>query len=101
MFRKLIAPTLVLALLAGCAGAPPPGDTSAADRATIDRATDKGTAIVDEQGEKLICRREAKVGSRLARDTVCMTQAEWTRVSEESQRETAKAITAVKPKQGT
>ena len=42
----------------------------------------------NEKGEEMVCRREAKVGSRLARETVCMTKTEWMRVAEESQRAT-------------
>ena len=48
--------------------------------------------IQNEKGEEVICRREAKTGSRLARETICMTKAEWLRVSEESQRQTKKSM---------
>ena len=34
----------------------------------------------------MVCRREPKTGSRLARETICMTKTEWFLVSEESQR---------------
>ena len=40
----------------------------------------------------MVCRREKKIGSRLARETICMTKAEWLRVSEESQRNTKKTM---------
>ena len=46
----------------------------------------------NEKGEEMVCRREAKVGSRLARETVCMTKAEWMRVADESQRATRKSM---------
>ena len=48
--------------------------------------------IQNEKGEQMICRREKKIGSRLARETICMTKAEWLRVSEESQRNTKKTM---------
>jgi hypothetical protein len=40
----------------------------------------------------MICRKEAKTGSRLARETICMTRAEWVKVSDESQRNTQKTM---------
>lgn len=55
-------------------------------------AIENGVKLQNEKGEEMICRREAKVGSRLARETICMTKAEWLRVSEESQRATKKSI---------
>ena len=54
----------------------------------INTAIEAGVQIQNEKGEEMVCRREAKVGSRLARETICMTKAEWMRVSEESQRAT-------------
>jgi hypothetical protein len=58
----------------------------------INAAIDNGVKLQNEKGEEMVCRKEAKTGSRLARETVCMTKAEWTRVSEESQRATQKTM---------
>ena len=57
--------------------------------------------IQNEKGEEMICRREAKTGSRLARETICMTKAEWLQVSEESQRDTKKTMRLGKIPHGT
>jgi len=62
----------------------------------LNTAIEGGVAIQNEKGEEMICRREAKTGSRLARETICMTKAEWLRVSEESQRQTKKTMRAGK-----
>ena len=52
----------------------------------INLAIENGVKLQNEKGEEMVCRREPKIGSRLARETICMTKAEWLRVSEESQR---------------
>lgn len=94
----LIAASLVL-LVAACAApapsarpakvVPPPQDVTLAE---LDAAIENGKQIQNEKGEEVICRKEAKTGSRLARETICMTRAEWLRVSEESQRATRKSM---------
>jgi hypothetical protein len=85
-------------LLGACAGkppeqpakvVPPPQDLTLDE---INTAIEAGVQMQNEKGEKMICRREKKVGSRLARETTCMTRAEWLRVSEESQRNTSKTM---------
>jgi hypothetical protein len=48
--------------------------------------------LQNEKGEEMVCRRESKTGSRLARETICMTKSEWLRVAEESQRATRKSL---------
>jgi hypothetical protein len=58
----------------------------------INLAIENGTQLQNEKGEEMVCRRESKTGSRLARETICMTNAEWVRVSEESQRNTKKTM---------
>jgi len=58
----------------------------------INAAIDNGVKLQNEKGEEMVCRKEAKTGSRLARETVCLTKAEWMRVSEESQRATQKTM---------
>jgi hypothetical protein len=68
---------------------PPPTDVTLEE---LNVAIENGVKLQNEKGEEMICRREAKIGSRLARETVCMTKAEWLRVSEESQRATKKSM---------
>jgi hypothetical protein len=90
----LIASSIVL--LAACAGKPEPAKpVPEPTNVTLDElntAIEGGVKIQNEKGEEMLCRREAKTGSRLARETICMTQAEWTQVSEESQRNTKKTL---------
>jgi hypothetical protein len=86
-----------LVLLGACASEPektatvvPPPKNVTLDE--LNKAVDAGKQIQNEKGEEVICRREAKVGSRLARETICMTRAEWLKVSEESQRATRRSM---------
>jgi hypothetical protein len=90
-------------LLGACASAPkdeppkdePPKTVPAPTNVTLEElntAIEGGVMIQNEKGEEVICRREAKTGSRLARETICMTKSEWLRVSEESQRATRKSM---------
>jgi hypothetical protein len=97
-----------IVLLGACASAPkhpepakvvPPSESLTLEE--INTAIEAGVHMQNEKGEEMICRREAKVGSRLARETICMTRAEWLRVSEESQRATQKSIKAGKIPHGT
>jgi uncharacterized lipoprotein len=91
-------------LLAACASKPEPAKTvPQPTNVTLDElntAIEGGVKIQNEKGEAVVCRREAKTGSRLARETICLTQAEWTRVSEQSQRETKKTMRMGKIPQG-
>jgi hypothetical protein len=108
-FKLTLVAASVL-LLGACAGKPPeqppqpekvvPAPTDATLE-EINTAIELGVAIQNEKGEEMICRREAKVGSRLARETICMTRAEWLRVSEESQRATKKSMRGGKIPHGT
>jgi hypothetical protein len=86
-----------LLLLGACASAPkePPKGVPQPANVTLDElntAIEGGVKIQNEKGDEMVCRREAKTGSRLARETICMTKAEWLQVSEESQRNTKKTM---------
>ena len=91
----LIAASLLS--LAACAGKPPQTD-KVVEKPTdmtmdeINVAIENGVQLQNEKGERMVCRREAKTGSRLVRETICMTEAEWLKVSEESQRQTKKSM---------
>jgi hypothetical protein len=94
---KLIPLIASVVMLGACADTPekPAKTVPAPKTVTLDElntAIDDGKKIQNEKGEEMICRREPKVGSRLARETICMTRAEWLQVSEESQRATRKAM---------
>ena len=100
----LVAASLVL--LGACAGTPkqPAKNEAAPTSVTLDEinvAIENGVKLQDEKGEEMICRREAKTGSRLARETICMTKSEWARVSDESQRATQKSMRLGKIPHGT
>jgi len=101
---KLTLAATTFVLLGACASKPEPAKTVAEPQnVTMDElntAIEGGVKIQNEKGEAVICRREAKTGSRLARETICMTQTEWTRVSEQSQRETKKTMRMGKIPQG-
>ena len=58
----------------------------------INLAVENGAKLQNEKGEEMVCRREPKIGSRLARETICMTKTEWLLVSEESQRNHKKTL---------
>ena len=94
---KVTLLTSSLLLLGACASAPkePPKGVPQPANVTLDElntAIEGGVKVQNEKGEEMICRREAKTGSRLARETICLTKAEWLQVSEESQRNTKKTM---------
>jgi len=84
--------------LSACAGKPAEAPEKVIPAATamtvddLDIAIENGVKLQNEKGEEMVCRKEAKTGSRLARETVCMTKAEWLAVSEESQRATRRSM---------
>ncbi len=95
-----------IVLLGACASAPkePPKTVPPPTNVTLEElntAIEGGVKIQNEKGEEMICRHEAKTGSRLARETICMTKAEWLKVSEESQRATRKSMRLGKIPHGT
>jgi len=95
---KLTLCAASIVLLGACAGKPPEQPAKAVPPPTdvtldeLNVAIDNGVKLQNEKGEEMLCRREKKIGTRLSRETICMTKAEWLRVSEESQRATKKSI---------
>jgi hypothetical protein len=83
-------------LLGACASDPVQLTQAAPDPSVtldeINLAIENGVKLQNDKGEEMVCRREPKTGSRLARETICMTNAEWVRVAEESQRNTQKTM---------
>jgi hypothetical protein len=105
-FKPILICASVL-LLGACASTPreqpakstPPAKSISLEE--INTAIETGVQLRNEKGEEMVCRRQAKTGSRLARETICMTRAEWTQVSEESQRATRKSMRSGRIPHGT
>jgi flagella basal body P-ring formation protein FlgA len=115
---KYVSIPLLALLLAGCAGTPPakPGDapkpvTSVASANSTDKngavTADKimemkkeGYTIANQNGETYFCRRELKTGSRLARETVCLTEREIDEIREQTQRGLSNVMRQQAPPQG-
>jgi hypothetical protein len=102
---------LILVALAGCAGTPPTPATPPAQAAksgvdvkdpenvttdTIMAAQEGGQTIVDEEGQKMICRREKKTGSHLQQKTICMTKDDWDAATKAS-RQTVEDLARQRP----
>jgi len=104
---KLILLGATALLLGACASKPPETVAKAVPPPTdmtleeLNVAIDNGVKMQNEKGEEMVCRKEAKTGSRLARETICMTKAEWAKVSDESQRNTQKNMRLGKVPHGT
>ena len=90
----LVAATFLL--LGACATVPTQPAKAVPDHAVtldeINQSVENGVKLQNEKGEEMVCRREPKIGSRLARETICMTKTEWLLVSEESQRNHKKTL---------
>jgi hypothetical protein len=103
---------LVTVLGAGCAGTPPPAAQAQSVAAPVSPAAapvspaaaavskdgpltgekvlalqHEGYTIINKNGEVLYCRAEAKTGTRISRDTVCLTEKEMVALREETQRD--------------
>lgn len=80
---KLIAPTVAVAFLAGCAGTPTSGERMAQAR-TAGSVEATAAAPADDK-QRVRCINEKVTGSHLPQRT-CRTIAEWDRLKEEGQR---------------
>lgn len=60
-----------------------------------------GYTFIDKNGQTYACRKETKTGSRLARETVCMTPQQADALREETQRRLGDMMRTVPPPQGT
>jgi hypothetical protein len=60
----------------------------------------EGYKLVDRDGQTYYCRTEAKTGSRLARDTVCMTEAEMTTLRDRTKQGLGRVMREQAPPQG-
>lgn len=82
MIRALVLATALVVIAPASAASPPP-DTAQSSNAS---ATFNGNAeTVGEGSDKIICKREKVVGSRLAAKKICQTAAQWERQRREEQ----------------
>jgi len=106
----LILAALIVAT--GCAGQPaakapvktePTVKFVATDKpeaTSLDEARKLGYEIVDEGGQKLYCRTNRKLGSRIQTETVCLTEPEMLAAREASQRNFDNMKKVVQPPPG-
>jgi hypothetical protein len=73
----------------------------AAKEMTLDEARKAGYKIVNENGKTVYCRDQMKTGSRVRRDTICMTAQEIEAAREASQRNLDQMQRAIPPPHGT
>jgi hypothetical protein len=109
--------------VAGCSGTPPANEQAAPLRApasSTSNASDQasntdpqkltperimqlqreGYTLVNRNGEPYFCRSEKKTGSRLARETICMTEPEIVALREQTQRGLGRVMRERAPPQG-
>ncbi len=59
-----------------------------------------GYTLINKNGEVLYCRSDAKTGTRISRDTVCLTEKEMIALREETQRDLGNVMRQQPPRQG-
>ncbi len=76
--------------LCGCATKAPPPATSAAtdvpEATTLEEARKLGYKLVDDSGRTLYCKEWPKLGSRIQKERVCLTEEEFTEARSQQQR---------------
>jgi hypothetical protein len=121
---KMPSAMFALLVLSACSGSPPAKETVAASSAStinpnvalaapqasadpqkltperIMQLQHEGYKLVDRDGETYFCRTEAKTGSRLARETICMTEPEITRLREQTKQGLGRVMREQPPPQG-
>jgi hypothetical protein len=60
----------------------------------------EGYTLMNTDGETYFCRKETKTGSRLAHETVCLTEKQMDDLRDQTQRSLRDISTAAKPKFG-
>lgn len=88
--RSLVAPSICILAMLGCASPPPAPTAAAAGTASPQKETDdaraqrlinysveSGAPINTADGKKLICKQESVTNTRLKNRKVCLTEAEW------------------------
>lgn len=99
--RLPIASIVSSLALAACAGAPSSTESDApvADKAMA--VTDAGYKIVDQNGEKLYCRRDMQTGSRTRHTTSCITEKEREQLHDSTKQTMQDVARRRMPRQGT
>ena len=115
MFKQMLAISIAAALTA-CAAQPDtkvdaatPAQTSKPDSAEKTKMSDAeklvamqkaGYTLVNQDGQILYCRTDRKTGTRIARDTVCLTEKEAEELRETTQRRLGEMMRQTPPPQG-
>ena len=83
---RRVSLVIVTVLLAACAAKPPPMPVTQVPAAPADWTAEQllaaqraGYSLVTRNGEQVLCRQDPQTGSRLQRNTICMTTKEWQR----------------------
>lgn len=88
----------VAAAAAAPATATPPASSKGM---TVQQAQKAGYKIVNENGKTVYCRDQLKTGSRLRKETICLTAEELEAAREASRRNMDQMQRAIAPPQGT
>jgi hypothetical protein len=120
--RFFVASAVLLGMMsfAGCSGTPAVSEQAAPASSTSSRAPDQasntdsqtltperimqlqreGYKLVNRDGETYFCRTETKTGSRLARETICMTEAEIASLRQQTKQGLGRVMRERPPPQG-
>lgn len=88
---KIGCATVICIGMSACATAPKPSDATytEAKAALVDQTSDvtewKTATVTTSSGAEKVCKRTQQSGTRFTKK-VCMTQAEWDQIAEESKR---------------
>jgi hypothetical protein len=101
--RWVVLTSIVLA--AGCASSGTPAEPPVAKEVPIDatnivEAQQAGYKVVKKDGPTLYCKRNLKTGTRLNRETTCLSEEEWRNVRESSQQSLEAMRRTTPPKLG-
>ena len=107
---KIIFTLAIVLAFAGCAGTPteraPQNNTQSVSKQAANNSDKilalqrQGYTMVNRNGEEYFCRSEAKTGSRVQRETVCMTQRELDDLHEMTERNMGNITRQTAPPQG-
>jgi hypothetical protein len=95
--------TSIALVAAGCASSPkePAVEKEVPiDATNIVPAQQAGYKVVNKDGQTLYCKRNLKTGTRLNRETACLTEKEWRTLAEESKRGVEAMRRTTPPRQG-
>jgi hypothetical protein len=100
-------PIILLAsvIVSACAAHPPSQadmtpHQEKVDASNIVEVQKAGYTIKNKNGEKLYCTSEGKTGSHIEKTTTCLTEAQWQRVHDTSQRSMQSISSQLPPPQG-